>query len=446
MATTQRESANLRRSLHVPGLVAHYITSVIGVGVLILPGHAAAAAGPLSLAAWALLIVYSYPLALIFARLSVRHPTSRGIAEFIEDAFGPRAAHLVAALLMLALIIANPVLGLAAARYLLNIWDATPGIPQIVLIGYLIMVGSILFNLLGVKISSRVQTGVLTTLIGFLVIVMVIAIPEADAANLDPVAPHGWLALGQALIICFFGFIGWENAAPVAEEVVDPRRTFPRAILLAIFGVGALYLAMAVTIILVLPPGVAEGKQITAFATLLQVASGREMSQAGNVVAIVLLLLATNAWVLGTSRVIFSSAREGMLPAVLTKVSGRDGVPYGALLFLIPGYGVPVGLLALTRSSEMWLITATSATFLLIFLATFLAAHRLLEGRAIRRCNILLIVVTACILPFFGISLVYAVALVIIAYVLTVPRKKGWRRNGAKRRARQKNESRNCGS
>lgn len=254
MATTQREPANLQRSLHVPGLVAHYITSVIGVGVLILPGHAAAVAGPLSLAAWALLIVYSYPLALIFARLSVRHPTSRGIAEFVEEAFGPRVAHWVAALLMLALIIANPVLGLAAARYLLNIWDDTPGIPQIVLIGYLIMIGSILFNLLGVKISARVQTGVLATLIGFLVIVMVIAMPEADAANLDPVAPHGWLALGQALIICFFGFIGWENAAPVAEEVVDPHRTFPRAIFLAVFGVGALYLAMAVTVTLVLPP------------------------------------------------------------------------------------------------------------------------------------------------------------------------------------------------
>ncbi|MDL4773927.1 MULTISPECIES: APC family permease [Thermomonosporaceae] len=441
MATTQREPANLQRSLHVPGLVAHYITSVIGVGVLILPGHAAAVAGPLSLAAWALLIVYSYPLALIFARLSVRHPTSRGIAEFVEEAFGPRVAHWVAALLMLALIIANPVLGLAAARYLLNIWDDTPGIPQIVLIGYLIMIGSILFNLLGVKISARVQTGVLATLIGFLVIVMVIAMPEADAANLDPVAPHGWLALGQALIICFFGFIGWENAAPVAEEVVDPHRTFPRAIFLAVFGVGALYLAMAVTVTLVLPPGAAKGEQITAFATLLQVASGREMSQVGNVVAIVLLLLATNAWVLGTSRVIFSSAREGMLPAVLTKVSGRNSVPYGALLFLIPGYGVPVGLLALTRSSEMWLITATSATFLLIFLATFLAAHRLLEGRAIRRCNILLIIVTACILPFFGISIVYAAALAILAYVLTVPKVKEWMSNGATRRVRQENES-----
>lgn len=130
-----------------------------------------------------------------------------------------------------------------------------------------------------------------------------------------------------------------------------------------------------------------------------------------------------------------------MLPAVLTKVSGRNSVPYGALLFLIPGYGVPVGLLALTRSSEMWLITATSATFLLIFLATFLAAHRLLEGRAIRRCNILLIIVTACILPFFGISIVYAAALAILAYVLTVPKVKEWMSNGATRRVRQENES-----
>jgi amino acid efflux transporter len=422
--TSRLKPVVLRRELRTPGLVVHYIISVIGVGVLILPGHAAAKAGPLSLVAWAMMIVFSYPMAIIFARLSIRHPTSRGIAEFIEYAFGPRAARMASAMLVLTLLVGNPVLGLAAARYLLNIWDSDPPTILILVVGFSIMVGSILFSLLGMKVSSRVQGAVLITLIAFIVIVMAISMPKAEAAHLEPVAPHGWLALGEALIICFFGFIGWENAAPVAEEVVDPRRTYRKAILWAVLAVGALYMTMSVTVVLVLPPGAADGEQITAFATLLQVVGGPEASRIGNVVAVVLLLLATNVWVLGTSRVIYSTARDGLLPAVLTKVSGHHRVPFAALLFLIPGYGIPVGLLAITGSIETRLITATSAAFLLIFLATFLAARRLLQGRAIQLCLVLVIITTVAILPFFGISLLYAGALMAIAYVLTVRRKK----------------------
>ncbi|SRR6266568_269163 len=421
--TARLVPAVLKRELRTPGLVIHYIISVIGVGVLILPGHAAAEAGPLSLLAWALMIIFSYPMAIIFARLSIRHPTSRGIPEFVEYAYGPRAARTASAMLVLTLLVGNPVLGLAAARYLLNIWDSNPPTTMVLAVGFAIMTGSILFSLLGMKVSSRVQGAVLITLIAFIVTVLVFSMPKADVANLRPVAPHGWLSLGGALIICFFGFIGWENAAPVAEEVVDPRRTYRKAILWAVIAVGALYLAMSVTVILVLPPGATDGAQITAFATLLQVVGGPVAARLGNVVAVVLLLLATNVWVLGTSRVIYSTARDGLLPAVLTKVSGRNRVPFAALLFLIPGYGIPVGLLAITGSNETRLITATSAAFLLIFLGTFLAARRLLPGRGIQVCLVLVIATTVVILPFFGISLLYASVLLAIAYVLTMRRK-----------------------
>lgn len=405
----------LQRSLGVPGLVIHYVTSVVGVGILILPGHAAAEAGPLSLLAWALLIIYSYPLALTFARLSAQYPSARGIAGFVGSALGDRAGRWVGAFLVLSLLIANPVLGLAAARYLLNMWDSDPSDLKVVVLGFAIMVGSILFNLFGVKTSSLVQGAVLVTLIAFLLVVMAIAMPSADPAHLTPFAPHGLSSVGAALIVCFFGFIGWENAAPVAEEVVNPGRTFRKAIALAVFVIGFLYLAMAATIVLVVPAGATEGSQITAFTTLLRIVSGETMARVGGVVAVVLLLLATNAWVLGTSRVIYSTAREGQLPAVLTKISARRGVPYGALLSLVAGYGVPVGLLAVTGSTEERLITATSAAFLLIFLVTFVAAHRLLTGRGARACNIGVAIVAAAMLPFFGTSLVYAAGLMVLA-------------------------------
>src|SRR5260370_42546839 len=131
-----RDGKQLERTLGVPGLTVHYITSVIGTGVLILPGHAAHSAGPLSLAAWALLVAYSYPFALVFARLSVPHPTSHGISGVIQLAFGPRWSRLTSRYLSLTLLVTNPVLGLAAARYLLSMWYPAPTNLQVAAVGF----------------------------------------------------------------------------------------------------------------------------------------------------------------------------------------------------------------------------------------------------------------------------------------------------------------------
>lgn len=421
--TDERPTQQLTRTLRVPGLTIHYVTSVIGTGVLILPGHAAAVAGPVSLVAWIALACYSYPLALIFAQLSTRFPTSRGIPQFVEYAFGPGPARFVSCFLVVTLLIANPVLGLAAGRYLLGIWDPNPSSGAVVGVGFLIVIGSILFNLTGVRLSSKIQGITLVVLVVFLVAVMAVAIPSAEPANLRPFAPHGWDALGSAMIICFFGFIGWENAAPVAEEVVDPARTYPRAILVAVLAVGVLYIAMAATVLLVLPPAMGEGEQITAFSTLLQVASGHSVGIVGNVVAIVLLVLATNAWVLGTSRVVYATARDGLLPRGLTRVRGRDGVPWLAILALIPGYSVPVGLLAITGSAETRLITATSSAFLLLFLVTLCSAWRLQQARGLRAGIGVVAVATAAIVPFVGVSVFYAGGLVVIAALMVAFRR-----------------------
>lgn len=413
------EERGLHRSLHAPGLVIHYVASVIGVGVLILPGHAASAAGPLSLLAWLALVVYSYPFALIFARLSTRFPTSKGIPEFVERAFGRHWGRFTALFLILTLLVANPVLGLAAARYALTMSTGTPPMSSVILLGAGVVLGSIVFNLAGIRLGIRVQSILLSSLIAFLVLVMLVALPHADASNLSPFASHGWRALGSALIICFFGFIGWENAAPVAEEVVDPAKTFPRAILVAVLLVGGLYVAMALTVVLVVPESVGSAEKITAFSTLLEIASGRRLAQAGNLVAVVLLVLATNAWVLGTSRVVYSAARDGLLPPACSRVSGRRNVPRGALLFLIPGYGMFLVALAASGRDESVLITATSAAFLLVFMLTFLAAHRLLVGTAIRRCNYTLMAATAAIAPFLGSSVLFAAALALTAWLLS---------------------------
>ncbi|WP_409236293.1 APC family permease [Streptomyces sp. PA5.6] len=407
----------LVRQLGTSGLVAHYVTSVMGAGILLIPALAWAEAGPLSLVAWGVLILYSYPFALVFAKLSVRHPTSKGVAQFVEAAFGARAGRIAAVFLLLTLLAGNPVLGLAAGRYLLAAVDPAASNRASLLAGAAVIVCCVALNLWGIRVSTRAQMVVLGSVVLLLAVVICLALPQGDYERLTPFAPHGWGSLGSTVLICFFGFIGWENAAPVAEEVRDPERTFPKGILYAVSCVGLLYFAMAFTVSVALPEASAGQSDLTAFVRLLQVATGSGLESTGYLVAGVLLLLTTNAWCLGTSRVVFALARDGILPARLSLLSRRGRVPARAVLALLPGYAVSVLLLLATDSSETTLIKASSATYLLVFLMAFLAAARLLPRGGAARLNLLLIATTVVILPFFGVSVVIALAMLLLSVI-----------------------------
>ncbi|MEV7865725.1 amino acid permease [Streptomyces sp. NPDC088124] len=408
----------LRRRIGTSGLVVHYVTSVMGAGVLLIPALAWSAAGPLSLVAWGFLILYSYPFALIFAKLSVRHPTSKGVAQFVEAAFGPRAGRVAAVFLLITLLAGNPVLGLAAGRYLLAAVDPAASNRTALLAGAAVIACCVAVNLLGIRVSTGLQLVVLGAVTLLLVVVICLALPQGEYARLVPFAPHGWGSLGTALLICFFGFIGWENAAPVAEEVIDPARSFPRGILVAVSCVGLLYFAMALTVAVALPDAGGDRSDLMAFVQLLQAATGAGLRSVGYLIAGVLLFLTMNAWCLGTSRVVFALARDGLLPAGLSRLSAHQGVPARAVLALVPGYAVPVVLLLLADSSEATLIKASSATYLLIFLMAFFAATRLLPRGGVARLNVTLIVATLAMLPFFGFSLVVALAMLLVALVV----------------------------
>nr|WP_237550146.1 APC family permease [Streptomyces sp. SID1034] len=375
-------------------------------------------AGPLSLLAWGILIAYSYPFALVFAKLSTLHPTSKGVAQFVEVAFGRRAGRVAALYLLMTLLAANPVLGLIAGRYLLAALAPGASNRASLAAGALVILGCIALNLLGLKVSGRVQLGVLAVVVGVLCAVITLALPQGGTANLGPFAPHGWSALGDCLLICFFGFIGWENAAPVAEEVRDPARTFPRGILWAVCVVGVLYFAMALTVALTLPADQSAQEQLTGFTRLLRLATGADHSTLGYLVAAVLLVLTTNAWCLGTSRVVFALAREGIVPRGLSRVSPRTGTPSRAVLALVPGYSLTLGLLVATDSNESVLIKASSAAYLLVFLLAFLSAMRLVRTGPMRWTIRLVTAVTVLMLPFMGISVGYAAAMLAAAMLV----------------------------
>ena len=92
MASEPAQARDLRKAIKLRHAVALYVSSVLGSGVLVLPGLAAQIAGPASLVAWIVLAAASYPFAFTFASLSSRRPQSGGIYGFAKESFGFPAA------------------------------------------------------------------------------------------------------------------------------------------------------------------------------------------------------------------------------------------------------------------------------------------------------------------------------------------------------------------
>ena len=84
------DNGKFKANLKLPQIVALYIGSVLGSGILIIPGIAAEVAGPASLLAWGIMAVLVMPMALTMALLSAKYPDAGGVAHFVAEAFNPK--------------------------------------------------------------------------------------------------------------------------------------------------------------------------------------------------------------------------------------------------------------------------------------------------------------------------------------------------------------------
>jgi amino acid efflux transporter len=100
-----RPSEGSARRIGAKGLVVFYLTSIVGAGILVVPGIAARSAGPASLVAWMALALASFPIALMFAEMSARRPNCGGIAALIRDVLGVRAGDTASLLLIIAYVV-----------------------------------------------------------------------------------------------------------------------------------------------------------------------------------------------------------------------------------------------------------------------------------------------------------------------------------------------------
>ncbi|MBW1641105.1 amino acid permease, partial [Microbacterium resistens] len=153
--------------------IALYLASVLGTGLLVLPGLAAKVAGPASVVAVAAVTLLAIPLAGTFAALAARYPDPGGVASYARRALGPTAARATGYWFLFGVAAGGPVVAVLGARYIATIVGIDAGaVPLLALVFLAVPFGA---NLFGVRVTGWLQLALTGLLVGVVVLVLAVA-------------------------------------------------------------------------------------------------------------------------------------------------------------------------------------------------------------------------------------------------------------------------------
>lgn len=318
---TGREQPSLQRRLGTGDAVMIGLGSMIGAGVFVVFGPAAAAAGSGLLIGLALAAVVAYCNATSSARLAAVYPLSGGTYVYGRELLGEFWGYLAGWSFVVGKTASCAAMALTVGLYL---W---PDRAHAIAVAAVVALTAV--NYRGVQ-KSALLTRIIVALVLAVLAGVVVAVGLSGRGDPARITVTGGDARGvlEAAGLLFFAFAGYARIATLGEEVRDPARTIPRAIRWSLGIALAVYVAVALTVLSVLGPDLSKSAAPLADAVRAAGAPGFEpVVRIGAAVAALGSLLSL---ILGVSRTGLAMARDGHLPAALAAVHPRFGVPHRA--------------------------------------------------------------------------------------------------------------------
>ena len=363
--------ATLKRSVNLPLLTLYGLGTIIGAGIYVLVGEVAQLAGIFSPISFLIAAVIAGFTAFTYAELSSRYPKSAGEAFYAKQAFGQKW---IAALLGWSVVLIGLVSAATMSIGFVGYFQTFVNLPSWFIIIFFVMVMTVVAAW---GISESVWLAAVITIIevsGLLFVIVIsgdaIVKSEVTVVNLIP-GTDGvvWTGILLGAFLSFYAYIGFEDMVNIAEEVKDPHRTLPLAILLAIAISTILYVIVAMVAVYVLPPeqlgqsraplkdivqhSSDSGAVFISFISLIAVVNG----------ALIQLIMA--------SRVLYGMAQQNIAPKLFAYVHPKTRTPLWSTLIV----SVVVLILAL-GFSLVALATVTSFITLVVFAIMHLSLIR----------------------------------------------------------------------
>ena len=369
MPRRRREQHGLQRVLGAPALFATVYGNV-GSSIYYALGVTAAFALGLTPLVFLVAGVIFAATTLTYAEGTVRFPEAGGSSSFARHAFNEVVSFGAAWAQMLNYIITIAISAFFVPHYLSIFWEPLKTTPWDIIVGAVVIVLLVLINIVGVREAARLNIGLavidfatqlLLVIIGFALIFS----PHTLVANIHWGVAPTWSNFLLAIPIGMVAYTGIETVSNLAEEARDPARNVPRAYLMTVIAVFAIYFTLPAIAVTALPvhhvvhpcPGVSghyqtelacappEGFQndpVLGLVENLGISNAtllHTMKIYVGILAATILFIGTNAGVIGASRITYAMAHYRQLPQVFRRVHQRFRTPWIALIFfagLIP--------------------------------------------------------------------------------------------------------------
>ncbi|MBD0725023.1 amino acid permease [Flavobacterium sp. L1I52] len=366
------QEEELKRTIGVFGLSANIMNVIIGAGIFALPAIVAASMGASSIIAYLFCGLLMALIMLCFAEASSKVTQTGGVYSYIETAFGPYAGFLAGVFTVMGTLLADA----AVSNALVNVLAAAHPFFQQTLVRFsfltIVFFGLAFINVIGVKQGiGLVKINTIAKLIPLLLLVT-FGWEAVTTANLTIESFPDIQQLGKTSLVLFFAFQGCESGIVVSGEVINPKRTIPKAIFISITAVVVLYM-----LIQTVAQGVlgAELPQYTAtpLAATAKVIFGPIGFLILTIGAAISMFGFLSGDILNNPRTLYALARDRVIPIkALAKIHPSFATPYlSIILYAAIGF-----LIAVTGSFESLVIIASSS-ILMVYLGVVLAVIKL---------------------------------------------------------------------
>lgn len=352
----------------------------VTTGVFASYGLVLQTSGPVGIWMWPVVTVGHFLVALVFAELAGKIPLSgysyQWVSRLTNRGFGWFTGWLALCYLTIVLPTVNYACAPLVAQ-LLGLPDTTQSLAVLVIC---LLVVQAAINIYGVKLAARINNAAVYTEVfgvaGMILAIGTVALLHEPDYSLLTRSTAGtnefsWSAFLMAGLMGSYTLVGFEAAADMAEETIDPTRNIPRAILLAV----ALSGIVGMLFVLALTLGISDLAATASAASPIPVILQMRLGSTATTLFLLLVVISVFACALiimaAGSRLIYAMARDGMFfcAPIFSKVSSSAAVPMNAILFV-----VCMGVVAVIFSESLTLLVGATAVLpALIYLCTVVA-------------------------------------------------------------------------
>lgn len=319
---------SLKRSLSLLDVMALGVNAVIGQGIFLLPGLAAAVLGPASLVALMAAAVIAFLIALCFAEVATRFKTTGGAYVYARETFGPFVGFEVGWMLCCVGIISWAALANGFtevfARFVPAVGEGW--VQPVVAIG--LMAALAFINMWGAKMGATLSTFFSIAKLVPVLLFVALGLFHIEGALFDPFAPGGFGRLAEGTILMLYAFVGFESSVVPAGEMKNPQRAVPIALMSVMALVCLAYLAVFFVTIGTFPDIAGHENPVAAASERFMGPTGGLLIAAGIVVSV--FGINTGA-ALVSPRKLYALAESGDLPKPLARVDTKTGTPRVAI-------------------------------------------------------------------------------------------------------------------